>query len=126
MTLSRGSREWQEIQDKEDLKALVAELRRLRADIERHTLYYNPLNADESLDSIYRLVRRMEPDLEKLYELLLKDWEESVLRTRESDSFNEKESAELESHWSIVRTRKMGRTIKGPGGRGRWKRTTTP
>lgn len=119
MSLSRGSREWQEIQDKEDIKALVAELVRGLNDIEKHTLHYNPLNADESLDSIYRLVRRLKPDAEKLYEIFLKDWEESVIRTRGSESFSEKETTELESHWAIVRTRKMGRRMGNKGG---WRR----
>lgn len=119
--LPSRSNEWQAINRIEEIKAILAELRRLIADIEAHTLNYNPLNPDESLDAIYQLAKRGQRELEKPYEALLDEWEEAVRATRGGELSNE-EAADLESHNNLSKTRQMGKTRKWPDGRGIWRR----
>lgn len=120
--VSRGSKEWQDIQDKEFIKLLIADLRRIRSDIELHTLNYNPLNPDESLDAIYQLTKQMERDLDTLYRVYLEEWAEAVRAARDGQEFSGEEAADLEHYRNLIKTREMGKSQRDSQGRGRWRR----
>lgn len=113
----RDTPEWREVQDKEFIKLLIADMRRIRSDIELRTLNYNPLNPDESLDVIYQLTKQMERDLDTLYRLYLEDWVEAVKEARGGKEFSGEEAADLETYRNIIKTKEMGRSSKG-----RWRR----
>lgn len=109
---SRKSKAWEAVSDKEFIKLLIADIRRIRADIETHTLHYNPLNPDESLDAIYQLSKQMERSLDTLYEIYLEDWAEAVKEARQGKEFEGEEAADLEWHRNMIKTRQMGDTSK--------------
>jgi hypothetical protein len=117
----RNNDEWRDVQNKEFIKLLIADLRRIRGDIELHTLNYNPLNPDESLDTIYQLVKQMERDLDVLYRTYLEEWAEAVKEARGGQEFSGEEAADLELYRNLIKTREMGRSDRSKD-RGRWKR----
>lgn len=120
--MTRGSdRTWQAVQDKEFIKLLIADMRRIRADIELHTLNYSPLNPDESLDAIYGLAKQMERDLDTLYKAYLDDWANAVKEARHGEEFEGEEAEDLELYRSLLRTREMGQTTERTKGK-RWQR----
>lgn len=114
---SRKSEAWQAVTDKEFIKLLIADMRRIRADIEAHTLNYNPLNPDESLDTIYQLAKQMERDLDTLYQAYLDDWANAVIEARHGVDFDGEEADDLELYRNLIKTKEMGRTA-----RDRWRR----
>jgi len=120
---SRKSEAWQAVNDKEFIKLLIADMRRIRNDIETHTLHYNPLNPDESLDAIYQLSKQMERDLDTLYGAYLEDWANAVKEARQGQDFDGEEAKDLEYLRNLHKTREMGRTIRRRTGTGHWKRT---
>lgn len=113
--VSRGSRDWQAVQDKEFIKLLIADMRRIRSDIETHTLNYNPLNPDDSLDAIYQLSKQMERDLDTLYKIYLEDWAKAVKEARQGEEFSGEEAADLALYRSLIETREMGYSSKRTG-----------
>lgn len=115
----RKSQSWQAVNDKEFIKLLIADMRRIRSDIEIHTLNYNPLNPDESLDAIYQLAKQMERDLDTLYKAYLEDWANAVKEARQGEEFIGEEAADLESYRRLIKTREMGNSDKK---RGKWRR----
>jgi hypothetical protein len=115
----RDTREWKDVQNKEFIKLLIADMRRIRGDIELHTLNYNPLNPDESLDTIYQLVKQMERDLDVLYRTYLEEWAEAVKEARGGEEFSGEEAKDLELYRNLIKTREMGHSDKA---RGRWRR----
>lgn len=117
--VSRGSRAWQAVQDKEFIKLLIADMRRIRSDIEIYTLNYDPLNPDESLDAIYQLAKQMERDLDTLYKAYLEDWANTVQEARHGQEFSGEEAADLDAYRNLIKTREMGQSDKA---RGRWRR----
>lgn len=114
---SRKSEAWQAIQDKEYIKLLIADMRRIRSDIEAHTLNYNPLNPDESLDTIYQLSKQMERDLDTLYQAYLEDWTNAVIEARHGADFEGEEADDLERIRNLIKTKEMGHA-----GRNLWRR----
>lgn len=120
--VSRGSKDWQAVQDKEFIKLLIADMRRIRADIEVRTLNYNPLNPDEALDAIYQLAKQMERDLDTLYKLYLEDWASAVKEARRGEEFEGEEEADLELYRNLLKTKEMGRSTRKRTGTGRWQR----
>jgi rRNA-processing protein FCF1 len=123
--VTRGSDDrWQAVQDKEFLKLLVADMRRIRADIEALTLNYSPLNPDQSLDAIYKLSKEMERDLDTLYKIFLEEWVEAVKAARHGAEFKGEEAADIEALRDIIKTKEMGRSTRRRTGTGRWRRTT--
>lgn len=112
-----GSEAWQAVQDKEFIKLVIADMRRIRADIELHTLNYNPLNPDESLDAIYQLSKQLERDLDVLYKAYLEDWANAVKVAREGEEFSGEEAQDLEAYRNLIKTKEMG-TRRGT----RWRR----
>lgn len=121
--LPSRSEEWYRINRTEDMKALAAELNIIQADIELHTIKYNPLNPDESLDTIYQLARRMKRVMEKMDAILLKEWVEAVSEAREK-GFNPEEAADIERINNLLKTKEMGLATRKRTGTGRWRRTT--
>lgn len=121
--VSRGSKEWQAVQDKEFIKLLVADMRRIRADIEALTLNYNPLNPDQSLTEIYKLGKEMERDLDTLYKIFLEDWISAVKEARHGAEFEGEEAADIELMRNLVKTKEMGRSTRKRTGTGKWTRT---
>jgi len=119
---SRKSKAWEAVSDKEFIKLLIADVRRIRADIETHTLRYNPLNPDESLDQIYQLTKQMERSLDTLYEIYLEDWAEAVKVARQGQEFEGEEAGDLELYRSIIQTRQMGDTKSHGQEWGRWRK----
>lgn len=115
----RKSKSWQAVNDKEFIKLLIADMRRIRSDIELHTLNYNPLNPDESLDAIYQLAKQMERDLDTLYKAYLEDWANAVTEARQGEEFSEEEAADLELYRNLIETRQMGKSDKRAG---RWRK----
>lgn len=122
--VSKGSKAWQAIQDKEFIKLLIADMRRIRSDIELRTLNYSPLNPDESLDTIYQLSKQMERTLDTLYGIFLEDWANAVKEARHGEDFDGEEAADIELMRNLVKTKEMGRSTRKRTGTGRWKRTT--
>lgn len=116
--LPSRSSEWHTINRIEEIKAVVAEISRLIADIEAHTLNYNPLNPDESLDSIYQLSKQAQRNLNKQKEILLNEWEAAVKAAKGSD-FSGEELLDIETIRNILKTQKMGRRMGNQGG---WRR----
>lgn len=120
--MTRGiERTWEAIQDKEYIKLLIADMRRIRKDIELRTTNYSPLNPDAALDIIYQLAKQMERDLDTLYEIYLEDWAEAVKEARHGQEFEGEEAADLELHRNIIKTRQMGESTTR-GERGRWRK----
>lgn len=120
--VSKGSKAWQAVQDKEFIKLLIADMRRIRSDIETHTLNYNPLNPDDSLDAIYQLAKQMERDLDTLYEAYLEDWAEAVKEARHGQDFEGEEADDLELYRNLLKTKEMGSSTRRRTGEGRWRR----
>lgn len=118
---SRKSKAWQLVQDKEFIKLLIADMRRIRDEIELRTLNYNPLNPDESLDAIYQLSKQMERDLDTLYKAYLEDWANAVREARHGADFDGEEAADLETYRNLIKTKEMGRSRKIGSG-GHWRR----
>lgn len=118
--LPSRSDEWHRINRDEDMKALVAELKLICSDIEVHTVEYNPLNPDESLDSIHQLARLMTRVLEKLDGILLKEWLEAISQVREK-GFNPEEIKDIQLITDLLKTKEMGKTTKRRDG---WRRHT--
>lgn len=118
------SEEWLSVQDKEFIKLLIADMRRIRADIEEHTLHYSPLNPDQSLDAIYKLNKQMERDLDTLYRIFLEEWVSAVREARRGAEFDGEEAADIELMRNLIKTKEMGRSTRKRTGTGRWKRTT--
>lgn len=118
------SNEWLSVQDKEFIKLLIADMRRIRADIEEHTLHYSPLNPDQSLDAIYKLSKQMERDLDTLYRIFLEEWVSAVREARRGAEFEGEEAADIELMRNLIKTKEMGRSTRKRTGTGRWKRTT--
>lgn len=107
--MTRGiEKAWEAIQDKEFIKLLVADMRRIRAEVEAHTLNYNPLNPDQALDEIYQLSKQMERDLDTLYKILLEDWISAVKEARHGVDFDGEETADIEKMRNIIKTKEMG------------------
>ena len=122
--MTRGiEKTWEAIQDKEFIKLLIADMRRIRDDIELYTTNYNPLNPDESLDQIYRLAKQMERDLDTLYGIYLEDWANAVKEARHGQDFDGEEAADLEHLRNMHKTREMGRSYRRRTGTGHWRRT---
>lgn len=121
--ISRGSKAWQAVQDKEFNKLLVADMRRIRAEIEALTLNYNPLNPDQSLTEIYKLGKEMERDLDTLYKIFLEEWVEAVKEARRGAEFEGEEADDIEAMRNLIRTKEMGRSTRKRTGTGKWTRT---
>lgn len=119
--MTRGSDDrWQSVQDQEFIKLLVADLKRIRADIEQHTLHYSPLNPDQSLDAIYKLTKQMERDLDTLYKIFLEDWVSAVKEARHGAEFEGEEAADIEAMRNLVKTKEMGRSTRKRTRSGQW------
>lgn len=106
----RDTKEWHEVHNKEFIKLLIADLRRIRADIEVRTLNYDPLNPDEALDIIFQLVKEMGRDLDVLYQTYLEEWAEAVKEARGGKEFTGEEAADLEHYRNLIKTQQMGRS----------------
>lgn len=120
--VSRGSKAWQAAQDQEYIKLLIADMRRIRSDIETYTLNYSPLNPDHSLDEIYKLSKQMERDLDTLYKIFLEAWISAVKEARQGQEFEGEEAADIELMRNIHKTREMGRSTRKRTGTGHWKK----
>lgn len=120
--LPSRSEEWHRINRNEDMKALAAELHLIQSDIEAHTIKYNPLNPDESLDTIYQLARRMKRVMEKMDGILLREWVEAVSQAK-GNEFNPEESADIKLISDLLKTKEMGKSTKRKNGAQHWRRT---
>lgn len=119
--MTRGSDDrWQAVQDQEFLKLLVADMRRIRADIETLTLNYNPLNPDASLDTIYQLSKQMERDLDTLYRIFLEEWVSAVKEARHGQEFEGEEAADIQAMRDMIKTKEMGRSTRKRTRSGQW------
>ena len=121
---SRKSQAWEAVKDNEFIKLLIADIRRIRNEIELHTLHYNPLNPDAALDTIYQLTKDQERTLDTLYGIYLEAWANAVKEARHGAEFEGEEAADIEEMRKIIKTKEMGRSTRRRTGTGRWKRAT--
>lgn len=122
MSYADYAKAWEAIQDKEYIKLLIADMRRIRADIELHTVEYSPLNPDAALDAIYQLAKQMERDLDTLYKIYLEAWIAAVKEARHGAEFEGEEAADIETMRNLVKTKEMGHSTRRATGAGRWRR----
>lgn len=126
--MTRGSDDrWQAVQDKEYIKLLIADMRRIVDNILVRAIDYNPLNPDAALDEIYRLAKEAERDLDTLYKIYLEAWISAVKEARHGQDFEGEEAADIELMRNLIKTKEMGRSTRRRTKTGnwqeRWKRT---
>jgi hypothetical protein len=116
----RKSQEWQDVQEKEYIKLLVADTRRLIDDMMTLAVNYNPLDPEAAMDDVYQLAKQGEENLNTIYRIFLEEWAEAVKRARQGKEFEGEEARDIQTLRNIIKTKEMGRSTRRRTKTGNW------